>query len=363
MSTGDEIPSPAQAAPISEAERLFATVANPDEGNVARQTADAEAEPKKNGMQPYDFRNPMLLTPGELRKLRMHEEEFANALAARLSLYLRLEFSLKLTGLQTVAYGKLAQSWSNPSHLTLFKIEPLRGVSILEIPPPLGLSIVDRLMGGPGQPPDAPREISEIENALLDQAVQLILAEWCAHWTKLKELKPVILGCETNGKFVQTALPETMMLVITMEARIGKCAERLQIGFPYSSLEALIRQLSTGADAVAEAPSLPQTKSNGERKEAGLVSYDFGTLQAGTKSPCKWNPVCDDLRIPLVAEWQGIELSIREILALKVGDVLKISGPSSQQVVVRLADSPKFVGRPGAIGGNWAVELTQVLNR
>src|SRR5271163_5177299 len=76
MSTGDEIPSPAQAAPISEAERLFATVTNPDEGNVARQTADAEAEPKKNSMQPYDFRNPMLLTPGELRKLRMHEEEF-----------------------------------------------------------------------------------------------------------------------------------------------------------------------------------------------------------------------------------------------------------------------------------------------
>ena len=72
-------------------------------------------------------------------------------------------------------------------------------------------------MGGPGQPPDSIREMSEIENALLDQAVQLILGEWCSHWTKSKELKPVLLGFETNGKFIQqTAPPETVMLVITL---------------------------------------------------------------------------------------------------------------------------------------------------
>ena len=210
---------------------------------------------RRTGWRTHERRNSALRfsqshasCPGVLRKLRLHQEEFANALAGRLSLYLRLEFALKLTGLQTVAYGKLAQSWSNPSHLTLFKIEPLRGVSILEIPPPLGLCIVDRLMGGPGQAPESAREMSEIENALLDQAVQLILGEWCTHWSKVKELKPVLLGCETNGKFIQTALPETMMLVVAMEARIGNCTERLQIGFPYSSLEVLIRQLTRGAE-------------------------------------------------------------------------------------------------------------------
>jgi len=340
MNPGDETPPPAEAHSSSEAERLLATLTTPEEGNVAVQAANPAAEPEKNTLQPFDFRNRMLLAPGELRKLRIHQEEFANALAARLSLYLRLEFSLKLTGLQTVAYGKLAKSWSNPSHLTLFKIEPLRGVSILEIPPPLGLSIVDRLMGGPGQAADSAREMSEIENALLDQAVQLILGEWCSQWSKVKELKPVLLGCETNGKFIQTALPETMMLVIAMEARLGNCVEQLQIGFPYSSLESLIRQLTKGADTVADAPSQPAAKAT-----------------------CKWNPCFDDVRIPLVAEWQGIELAARDILALKIGDVLQINGQCAQQVKVRLADQPKFIARLGTVAGNWAVELTQVINR
>jgi flagellar motor switch protein FliM len=340
MNPGDETPDPSAANPMSEVERMLATVTEPDLASAPVPSDDPAEEPKKNAVQPYDFRNPMLLAPPVLRKLRIHQEEFANALAARLSLYLRLEFSLKLTGLQTVAYGKLAQSWSNPSHLTLFKVEPLRGVSILEIPPLLGLCIVDRLMGGPGQAAESAREMSEIENALLDQAVQLILGEWCSHWAKVKELKPVLLGCETNGKFIQTALPETMMLVVAMEVRVGNCAERLQIGFPYSSLEALIRQLTKGADMATEPPAQP-----------------------ATKAPCKWNPACDDVRIPLVAEWQGLEMTAREILGLKVGDVLQLNKECTQQVKVRLADQPKFNARLGTVAGNWAVELTQVINR
>ena len=268
----------------------------------------------------------------------MHQEEFVNALAARLSNYLRLEFSLKLTDLQTVAYGRLAQGWPNPSHLSLFKIEPLRGISILEIPIALGMCIVDRLMGGPGEAAEQGREMSEIENALLDQAIQIVLGEWCGHWVKMKELKPVLLGFETNGKFVQTAVPETMMLVIAMEARIGDCTEQIQIAFPYSSLEVLIRGLSRGADPAPEAQPQPAASPG-----------------------CKWNPAFDDVCIPVVAEWQRVELTARELLSLKPGDVLKITGKDAQHIKVRLSEMTKFNGRLGKVAGNWAVELTEVI--
>ncbi len=337
MNPGEEINQPAEGASNSEVERLLASVISAESENA---TAPVP-EPEKDGVRPYDFRNPMLLAPGELRKLRLHQQEFAEALAGRLSLYLRVEFSLKLTSLQTVAYGKLAQSWRNPSHLTLFKIEPLRGVSIMEIPPGLALAMVDRLMGGPGLPPDSVREMSEIENALMDQAVQLILGEWCGHWSRVKELKPVLLGSETNGKFIQTAPPETMMLVVAMEARFGNCTEQIQIGFPYSSLENFVRQLAKSADvAAADSPG-----------------------QAAPKAVCKWNPCFDDVCVPLVAEWQGLELTAREVLALKVGDVLQLSPQCAQQVKVRLADHHKFNARLGTLAGHWAVELTQVIKR
>jgi flagellar motor switch protein FliM len=340
MTSGEETQTPAEAPFSAEAES-FSTSALDAEKGIAGDSPFAPAvEPEKDAVQPCDFRTRMLLSPGELRKLRMHQEEFASSLASRLSLYLRLEFLLKLTGVQTVAYGKLAQSWHNPTHLTLFKVEPLRGISVLEIPLPLGLSIVDRLMGGPGEATDSEREVSEIENALLDQAIQLILGEWCSHWTRMKELKPALLGFETNGKFVQAAVPETMMLVIALDAQIGSCTGQIQIAFPYNSLEGLIRELNRGVDTVAAAEAAPQV---------------------AVKPAAKWNPCFDDVCIPAVAELHGIELTAREVLSLKIGDVLKVTGKDALNVKLRLADAAKFNGRLGTVDGNWAVELTEII--
>jgi flagellar motor switch protein FliM len=341
MNPGDEIPAPSDAGSQADVERLLASVAAQEAGDATTvATAQPQAQsPKKDSSQPYDFRNPTLLSLRELRKLRLHQDEFINALAARISLYLRMDFSLKLTGLQTIAYQKLVETWANPSHLALFKIEPLRGVSILEIPPRLGSSIVDRLMGGPGVAAEGVREMSEIEEALLEQIVQIAITEWCGRWSKLKELKPVLLGHESNGRFVQTASPETIMLVLSMEAGIGACTETVQLAFPYIALEPLIRKLGQGtAESAMETP----------------VAF-------AAKAPPKWNSAFDEVCIPVAAEWQGLEMSGREVLALKVGDVLKLDPRNFEQVNVRLADAPKFTGRPGTVSGKWAVELTQLI--
>ena len=50
-------------------------------------------------VEPYDFRNPVFLTEVELRRVRIRHEEFIRYLAARLSIFLRLEYSLKMSRL------------------------------------------------------------------------------------------------------------------------------------------------------------------------------------------------------------------------------------------------------------------------
>jgi flagellar motor switch protein FliM len=56
-----------------------------------------------------------------------------------------------------------------------------------------------------------------------------------------------------------------------------------------------------------------------------------------------------------------MEIPARDVLHLKVGDVLQVSLQLAQQVCVRVGELSKFNGRLGTAGGNWAVELTQVL--
>jgi flagellar motor switch protein FliM len=298
------------------------------------------ADPKGQGAQAYDFRNPILLSPAKLHRLEAHQEEFSQSVAARFSAHLRSEFTLKVTGVRTIGYQKLAQGWKGPAHLNLFKMEPLRGVSILEISYHLGMSMVDRLMGGSGNVSPTDQEISEIEKVLLEQSVQLFLDEWCAHWANVKGLKPSLLGYENFGGFIQTIPLETIMLVVSLQAEFAECKGQIQIGVPYAAVDPLIRRLCQAAEPAATS-----------------TSPASGPAQA----PLKWNACFDDVQVPVTAEWDGLEMTARQILALKIGDVLPLAG-RAHQVNVRVADMLKFQGRPGTQAGQWAVQLTRKIN-
>ncbi|MSU62193.1 MAG: flagellar motor switch protein FliM [Pedosphaera sp.] len=317
----------------SDVERLLAQVSEQESNITVHKEGSGSSQKSKDTIQPYDFRNPVFLSSGELRKLRLRHEEYIRALAARLSIYLRLDFTLQMSKLQTIPYQKFIESLSNPTHLTMFRVEPLRGVFLLDVHPRLGLTIVDRLMGGPAHSVNADHDMSEIEMALLDQTVQLVMSEWCSHWSKIQDLRPTLLGHETNGRFLQTAAHDTVMLVLSIEARIGDCMEAMQIAFPYYALEPMLRQMSLTIDTVIDEGAKP------------------------ARTVAKWSRDFDDVHVPIVAEWRGLELTAREITQLKVGDVVELDPDCSSQVVVRLANMPKFSARLGTKGNKWAVEL------
>jgi flagellar motor switch protein FliM len=315
-------------------ELLLAQVAEQETKATIHKADGAKIKHPKDAIQPYDFRVPVFLSPTELRKLRMQHDEFIHSLAARLSIYLRLEFLLQMSKLETLTYQKFVDGLSNPTHLTLFRVDPFPGICILDVNPRLGLTIVDRLMGGPGHSVSINRDLSEIEVALLDQAIQIIVGEWCNHWTKLQELRPVLLGHESSGRFLQTSAGDSIMLILAMEARVGDCLEQLQIAFPYTTLEPLIRILSQALDSSA-----------------------VETAAKESAKP-KWNPRFDGVTIPLTAEWPERQLSARQLTELKPGDVLEWDPRAASQVRLRLAGTSKFLGRLGTKNKKWAVEIT-----
>jgi len=280
----------------------------------------------------HDFRQSGFLTPSELRRIRQRHEQFIRSLAARLAIFLRLEFSLQLSKVQITGYQKFTEDLPSPTHITLFKTEPLKGVGLLVIPPRLGLTLVDRLLGGPGQAPEEGRDLSEIEIALIDQVATLVISEWCNHWPEMRGLHPSLLGHENNSRFLQTATPDTAMLVLTMSGGIGEQAEPIQIVFPYATVEPLMRLLS---------PSLPGS--------------DAAPARSGKP---KWNSEFDEVKVPLIAEWQGLKMSAGEITRLKIGDLLALDPACAAQVQLSLNQVPKFIGRPGTSSGKWAVQLT-----
>jgi flagellar motor switch protein FliM len=360
MDTFDETPTPDQPAPMAgdQPEANPATRSLPGEaplpgvqGQVEKLVTAVQAEEaattvlrqggrvgrlKREDVQQWDFRRPSILTGGEMRKLRLRHEEFIRSLAAHLSTYLRLEVGIKLTAFETLSYREFAARLPGPTHLSLFKLEPLDGVGVLDLPLRLGLTLVDRLLGGPAQGVVPNGELSEIEVALLDQTTTLIIGEWCQLWQKVEALRPSVAGHESSGRFLNGAAPDSVMLVLSAEMQLGDCTEVFQLALPFAALEPFVRKIArAGALPAGAAPS--------------------------KAAPLWWNPGLNEVPIRVRTQWNGLELSARALSRLKAGDVLRLEGEDFSRVEVLFEQTPKFRARLGTAGDHWAAELTETL--
>ncbi|MBI5766923.1 MAG: FliM/FliN family flagellar motor switch protein [Verrucomicrobia bacterium] len=286
-------------------------------------------------IEAYDFRNPAFLSEAELRRLRLLHEDFIRYLSARLSLFLRMEFGLKMAKLTTVTYSKFCESLPNPTHLSLFKVEPLTGVGILDINPRLALTIADRLLGGRGHSVKAERYLTEIEIALIEDVIVVLLEEWCAQWKTEQELRPLIIGHENNGRFLQTSPKDAIVLALTLECNFGDCSEQLQIGVPYYTIEPVVKKMQAR-----------------RQKDTAVTPV---------ARRAEWQAAYDRITIPVRAEWQAVELSVREIASLRVGDVIEMPAALCHDTRVLLSGTAKFVGTVGLDTDHVAIQLTRKL--
>ncbi len=319
----------------SEIDKLLSQAAEPAKPSIYRADGRRDVGESAPKVEAYDFRNPVFLTEVDLRRLRLLHEDFIRYLAARLSLFLRMECTLKMAKLTTLTYGKFTEGLPNPTHLCLFKAEPLSGVGILDVNPRLALTLVDRLLGGRGHSVKVDRYLTEIEIALLEDIVRIVLEEWCAQWKQETELHPEIIGHENNGRFLQTSPKDAIMLALTIEVDFGDCAEPIQIGVPYYTIEPMVKAI--------------QAQRNRD------------ATPAHAHAPAEWKEIYEHISLPARAEWEAFDISLREISNLRVGDVLELPHEIVEQTRICLAGCPKFTGTVGLDRERVVVKLSEKL--
>ena len=318
----------------SEVEQLLASV------NQTQELAAGLGEEAGSGQSLISrpaFPQLTSFSAGEMRNLRMRCESYVNSLAARLSVHLRLECALQLTQLETVRFQPLVEAFSQPAYLTLFRVEPLENVCLLDMPARLALAIVDRELGGPAVCQEESRDLTKIEAKLAAKVVHVMLAEWCNTWADTLPMRPLLLRHETSGRFLNLCPPDTMFLRLGLEARLVQTVETVHLAFPQSILEPLIAKLES---SLQEAP-LPPAAQPGAR--------------------LRWNPALNDVPIQVSAGWRGLEISARQLAALKPGDLLPLRPATTSRVEIAIESIPKFAGQLGTFGPQMAVKIVETL--
>jgi len=132
------------------------------------------ADNRTRSVQPYNFRSAGRMSNENARALTAINETFASRLAVTLEDYLGTELAVKLRGLDQVSMQEHVAGVPSLSYVVPFHLRSVPCTVFVECDLDLVFPIIERLLGGAGGPVDGLRELSEIEEEIVQDVTSLI---------------------------------------------------------------------------------------------------------------------------------------------------------------------------------------------
>ncbi len=285
----------------------------------------------------YDFARPAKFSKEHLRTMEIIFEHYGRLLSTNLPAYLRRPIQVEIMNSEAVTYSEFSNALSNPVLLGVIGFEPLEGNIVMELASNIGFSMVDRLLGGVGEPLAKGRDFSEIELTILERMFNICVNLLREPWENVLDLRPRLERIETNSQFAQIIAPSEMIAIITINIKMGDTEGLMNICLPYAVLEPVMDKLNT--------------------------KYWFSTMQI--KDVNTYEDAIESLigkaQIPLRAVLGNSTISVNDFISLGVGDVIKIDKKVDTELDIFVGNIKKFTALPGSSNNNYAVRLTQIL--
>ena len=208
---------------------------------------DAE-EIKNNKEKPvknYDFARPSKFSKEHLRTMEIIFEHYGRLLSTNLPIFLRKNIQVEVMNSEAVTYMEFSNSLSNPVLLGVVDFAPLEGNIIVEMASNLGFAMVDRMLGGEGEPLDKIRDFSEIELLLIERVMTSCVELLREPWENVLDVHPRLERIETNSQFAQIISPSEMIAIVTVNIKIGDVEGLMNICLPFITLEPVMDKLNT----------------------------------------------------------------------------------------------------------------------
>jgi len=306
-------------------------------GEVDAEEAKKEADTRK--IKVYDFKRPDKFSKDQIRTLYMLHESFGRLLNTYLSTHLRTLISVDVASVEQLTYQEFVQSVANPSFISVLGVPPLKGNIILEFDTAIAFAYIDRVFGGDGNTQMKTRVLTEIEDAVMRRFVTAAMNHFKDAWSNVTPMNPFLETTESNPQFMQIVTPSEMVVIITLQIRIGDTEGIMNICIPYLVLEPIMSKLTT-TFWVASSISKSETEN-----QVAIIQSKLERTE-----------------VPFVVEVGEVYITIKEFLMLGFGDVLQLGTKVKDDLPCRVGTNAKFYCRPGTFGKKMAVQITRVVN-
>ncbi len=285
----------------------------------------------------YDFARPSKFSKEHLRTLEIIFEHYGRLLSTNLPVFLRKNIQVEVMNSEAVTYMEFSNSLSNPVLLGIVDFEPLEGNIIVEMASNLGYAIVDRMLGGEGEPLDKIRDFSEIELLIIERVMTSCVELLREPWENVVDVHPRLERIETNSQFAQIISPSEMIAIVTVNIKIGDVEGLINICLPFITLEPVMDKLNTKF-----------WYSKMTEKENNLFADSIEVLISRAK-------------IPIKVVLGRSNITVSDFSQLQVGDVVRLGTKVNDELDVFVGDIKKFTALPGSSGKDYAVRVTSII--
>ena len=272
------------------------------------------------------------LHQGQFDALDEVHDRFTSLMNHHLADSIQRPIEMEFVSTETIKYGELISSFSNPCCLNTFGMEPLIGSALLAMEPALVFSLIDCMFGGIGRPINQVREFTLIERHIIRKFAQEVLRQLQQAWAVVCEVRMNLKKMETKPEFVRLAGPGDTMISIVFALKAEAFSGNIHLGFSQLMLEPIRDKLC----------SVP-----------GCAYDEQQTWSTQLLQLLEFTPVT------VVAELGKTVHTVGEVLSLQVDDVLHLDKSPKDNITVTVDGVPKFFGYPGVLKGNRAVEIAR----
>lgn len=203
----------------------------------------------------YDFKRPNRVSKEQLRAFRGIHDKMARALSSQISAIMRSIVEIQLHSVDQMTYGEFLMSLPSPTSFNVFSMKPLDGTGVLEINPSIAFPMIDRLLGGKGDPYESTREFSDIELNLLDTILRQMMQNLKDAWAPVTEIFPTVDVKESSPNVVQIVAQNEIVIMVVMEIIIGHSSGMMNLCYPVISLESVLSRLASRDIMLSETSS------------------------------------------------------------------------------------------------------------
>ena len=285
----------------------------------------------------FDFRRPDRIAKSQLHAIHQLHDNFVRNLVSSLSAYLRSYLIINLVSVEQLSYAEFLECLPSPTCLASLGLKPYDGNAVLELNSSLIFPILEILLGGDGKLQfSAKREITEIEQVLLDGLLRLILRDLREAWTLVTPIDFTIENIETEPQFLQILAPSEAVVAVAIEIRIGESVGMMNIAMP-SIIIKMMRQKFDQQWTLRKSASTEQEQSR-------VLS------------------LLKTAELPSEVLLSGPQLLLRDLMNLEEGDVLGFQFPTSRPLDLILNGQKKYSGEIVHTGQRSAFRVRECLH-